>query len=189
MILQSCGLFYNCIIWTDIYTFCCKSWLMRHSVCKSRLEWLLTSTLHSKTPSPSCYCAALRLKGVWQWRWSPRSVDCRQHSDWGANDNIVTLLWQLTTRIFMVNLLQTLIFRSCILCYGYKRWHWKQKSLKTLFGKYLDHMQVKFEQNCMVRNIQKFELIGKKWLSIFEKLLKPFWKTCLWHKHFSMMKY
>ena len=30
-------------------------------------------------------------------------------------------------------------------------------------------MLVKFEQNRMVRNIQNFELFGKKWLTIFEK--------------------
>ena len=31
-------------------------------------------------------------------------------------------------------------------------------------------MLVKFEQNHMVRNIQKFEVFGKKWLIIFEKV-------------------
>ena len=35
------------------------------------------------------------------------------------------------------------------------------KSLHTLFDKYLDQMLVKFEQNCMVRNIQNFELFDK----------------------------
>ena len=30
------------------------------------------------------------------------------------------------------------------------------KSLRTLFDKYLDHILMKFEQNRMVRNIQKF---------------------------------
>ena len=43
------------------------------------------------------------------------------------------------------------------------------KSLHTLFGKYLDHMLVKYEQNRMVRNIQYFEPLVKKWLTIFEK--------------------
>ena len=42
------------------------------------------------------------------------------------------------------------------------------KSLHTLFDKYLEHMPVKFEQNCMVRNIQNFELFGKNWLTICE---------------------
>ena len=48
------------------------------------------------------------------------------------------------------------------------------KSHHTLFDKYLDHMLVKFEQNRMVRNIQNFELFGKKWLIIFEKESTPF---------------
>ena len=47
-------------------------------------------------------------------------------------------------------------------------------SLRTLFSKYLDHMVVKFEQNCTVRNIQKFELFGKKWLTILKKESTPF---------------
>ena len=53
------------------------------------------------------------------------------------------------------------------------------KSLHTLFDKYLDHMLVKFEQNRMVRTIQNFELFDKKWLTIFDKVLTPFWKTFL----------
>ena len=53
------------------------------------------------------------------------------------------------------------------------------KSLRTLFDKYLDHMQVKFEQNRKVRNIQNYELFCKK---MVEKVLTPFWKTLLWHK-------
>ena len=43
-------------------------------------------------------------------------------------------------------------------------------------------MLVKFEQNCMVRTIQNFELFDKKWLTIFDKVLTPFWKTFLWLK-------
>ena len=36
------------------------------------------------------------------------------------------------------------------------------KSFPTLFGKYLDHKLVKFEENRMVRHIQNFDLFGKK---------------------------
>ena len=43
------------------------------------------------------------------------------------------------------------------------------KSLHTLFDKYLDQMQVKFEQNRIVRSIQHFELFDKIWLTTFEK--------------------
>ena len=53
------------------------------------------------------------------------------------------------------------------------------KSLQTLFDKYLDHMLVKFEQDRMVRNIQNTELFDNKWLTIFDKVLTPFWKTFL----------
>ena len=53
------------------------------------------------------------------------------------------------------------------------------KSLHTLFDKYLDHMLVKFEQNRMLRTIQNFELFDKKWLTIFDKVLTPFWKMFL----------
>ena len=54
------------------------------------------------------------------------------------------------------------------------------KSLHTLFDKYLDHMLVKFERkNRMVRTIQNFELFDQKWLTIFDKVLMPFWKMLL----------
>ena len=60
------------------------------------------------------------------------------------------------------------------------------KSFHTLiiyiFDKYLDHMLVKFAQNRMVRTIQNVELFDKKWLTIFDKVLTPFWKTFLWLK-------
>ena len=35
------------------------------------------------------------------------------------------------------------------------------KSVHTLFGKYLDHMPVKFEQNRMVQTIKNFEVLDK----------------------------
>ena len=53
------------------------------------------------------------------------------------------------------------------------------KSLHTLFDEYLDHTLVKFEQNRMVRTIQNFVLLDKKWLTIFDKVLTPFWETFL----------
>ena len=56
------------------------------------------------------------------------------------------------------------------------------KSLHTFLDKYLDHMMVKFEQNRMVRSIQSIVLFDKKWLSIFDKVLTPFWKTFQWLK-------
>ena len=56
------------------------------------------------------------------------------------------------------------------------------KSLYTLFDEYLDHTLVKFGQNHMVRTLQNFELFDKKWLTIFDKVLTPFWKTFLWLK-------
>ena len=40
-------------------------------------------------------------------------------------------------------------------------------------------MLVKFEQNRIVQNIQNFDLFDKKWLSIFDKVLTPFWKMFL----------
>ena len=40
-------------------------------------------------------------------------------------------------------------------------------------------MLVKIEQNRMVRTIQNFELFDKKWLTIFDKVLMPFWKIFL----------
>ena len=54
------------------------------------------------------------------------------------------------------------------------------KSLHTLFDKYLDHTLVKFEQYRMVRTLQNFELF--EWLTFFDKVLTPFWKTFLWLK-------
>ena len=56
------------------------------------------------------------------------------------------------------------------------------KSLHTIFDKYFDHMLVEFEQNHLIWTIQNFELFDKKWLTIFDKVLTPFWKTFLWLK-------
>ena len=60
------------------------------------------------------------------------------------------------------------------------------KSLHTLFDKYLDHMLVKFEQNCMIQTTRNFELFDKKKKkkngiikTIFDKALTQFWKTFL----------
>ena len=64
------------------------------------------------------------------------------------------------------------------------------KSLYTLFDKYLDHMlvTVKIKQNRMVQTIQNFVLFDKKWLTIFDKVLTPFWKKFLWLKQFFVAK-
>ena len=46
------------------------------------------------------------------------------------------------------------------------------KSVYTLFDKYLDHLLVKFEQNCMVQTARNFELLTKKpgfFKTIFDK--------------------
>ena len=40
-------------------------------------------------------------------------------------------------------------------------------------------MLVEFEQNCTVQTIQNFDLLAKKWLTIFDKVLTPFRKTFL----------
>ena len=53
------------------------------------------------------------------------------------------------------------------------------QSLHTLCDKYLDHMLMKFEQNRMVRTIRNFDFFWQKWLTIFDKVLTPFWKTLL----------
>ena len=49
------------------------------------------------------------------------------------------------------------------------------KSYHTFFDKYLDHILIKFEQNRKVQTIQKFVLFDKKWLTIFDNVLTPFW--------------
>ena len=79
----------------------------------------------------------------------------------------------------MANLLQKLVFRLDIICYHSEADIESQKSVHTLFDKYLDHILVKFEQNRMIQDIQKFDLFGKKWLKIFEKESTTFWKTFL----------
>ena len=43
-------------------------------------------------------------------------------------------------------------------------------------------MLVRFEENRMFRTVQSFELFDKKWLTIFDKVLTPFWKTFLYLK-------
>ena len=47
-----------------------------------------------------------------------------------------------------------------------------QKSLHTLFDKYLVHMLVQFEQNRMVRIIQNFDLFF-----FLQKMVNPFWQS------------
>ena len=54
-----------------------------------------------------------------------------------------------------------------------------RKYLRTLFDKYLDLMLLKFEQNRMVRTIQDIKLFDKRWLTIFDIVLTPFWMTFL----------
>ena len=56
------------------------------------------------------------------------------------------------------------------------------KFLLTLFDNQLDHVLMKFEKSRMVRNIQNFEIFGKKLLTIFGKVLTPFLKMFLWYK-------
>ena len=56
-------------------------------------------------------------------------------------------------------------------------------TLRTLFDKYLDHMLVKFKQSRMVWTKQGFVLFDKKWLTIFLKVLTPFWKMFLQLQH------
>ena len=61
------------------------------------------------------------------------------------------------------------------------------KSLHTLFDKYLDHMLVEFEQDCIVQTTRNFELFDKKKQTnkekkpvfFLDKALTPFWKTFL----------
>ena len=53
------------------------------------------------------------------------------------------------------------------------------KSLHILFDKYLDHMLVKFEQNCMVGTVHNFELFGKSVDAILEAV--PVAKTIVWY--------
>ena len=43
-------------------------------------------------------------------------------------------------------------------------------------------MLVKFEKNRIVQIIQNIELFDKKWSTIFDKVLMPFWKMFLWLK-------
>ena len=43
-------------------------------------------------------------------------------------------------------------------------------------------MLVKFEQYRTVWTKQNVEFFGKKWLTIFDKVLTPFWKTFMWLK-------
>ena len=49
-------------------------------------------------------------------------------------------------------------------------------------------MLAKFEQIRMVQTAQNFELFDKKWLTIFGKVLTPFWKMFLWLKQLFDVK-
>ena len=80
----------------------------------------------------------------------------------------------------MANLLRKLIFRSVMVFYATIADDdiGSLKSLHTLFGDVL----VKFEQNRMVRTVQNIDLFNKKWLTIFDIELTPFWKMFMWLK-------
>ena len=60
--------------------------------------------------------------------------------------------------------------------YPFSRWVPPELSIHYLIS-ILDNILVKFEQNRTVRTLQKFELFDKKRLTIFDKVLTPFWKT------------
>ena len=79
----------------------------------------------------------------------------------------------------MINLQQKLIFWSGFYVTIANTDIRSLKSLHTIFDKYLDYMLVKFEQNRIVRTIENFDHFDKKWLTIFDKVLTPFWKTFL----------
>ena len=55
------------------------------------------------------------------------------------------------------------------------------KSLHTLFDKYLDNMLVIWTKP-YGPNYIKFWSFWQKWLTIFDKVLAPFWKMFLWMK-------
>ena len=76
----------------------------------------------------------------------------------------------LSDRVFYVTITHTITDADFVIL----------KSLHTLFDKYLDHMQVKFEQNHL--NYTKFWAFSQKWLIIFDKVSTPFWETFLWLK-------
>ena len=96
---------------------------------------------------------------------------------YGETSDLLTFATVAQKKLFNANLLQKNIFRSDILDTITDADIGSVNSLHALFD--LDHMLVKFEQSCIVRNIQNFELFGKKWLTIFEKVLTPFWKRFL----------
>ena len=86
----------------------------------------------------------------------------------------MSALRNVAGKILPVNILQKWIFRSTFYITITDADIASLKSLHLLFHKYLDHMQVKFEQNRMVRTIQNFELFDKKWSTIFSKVLTTF---------------
>ena len=73
--------------------------------------------------------------------------------------------------------------RHCHLCINAPMWR-EKRWLQGIIDppSYLDHMLVKFKQNGMIRTLQNFVLFDKKWLTIFDKVLTPFWKRFLWLK-------
>ena len=56
------------------------------------------------------------------------------------------------------------------------------RDLEKKGGGDLHHMLVKYDQNRVVQTIQNFVLFDKKWLTIFDKVLTPRWKTFPWLK-------
>ena len=88
----------------------------------------------------------------------------------------------------MANLLQKLIFYQAFYVTTADADIGNLKSLHILFDKHLDHMLAKFEQNRIVRTIQNLVFFDKKWLTIFDKVLTPFWKTFLWLKQLFDVK-
>ena len=51
------------------------------------------------------------------------------------------------------------------------------KSLHTLFDKYLDHMLVNLNKILWSEPYKMLCFLTRKWLTAFDKVLTPFWKT------------
>ena len=109
----------------------------------------------------SAACGPYLSNNVWRYFWTSNI--------WVSNGNIKCPIGKL---IFAVNLpLQ--LFRVTVANFDTG----SLKFFHTIFDTYLNHMLTKFEPNRMARNVQNFELFGKK--TFLTQVLTPFYKTFL----------
>ena len=120
--------------------------------------------------------------------WKTSDLRCQHLQKWYEKIQILILFSNLMEKSWFSNRIFYVIITNADIE--------SLKSLHTLFDKYLNHMLMKFEQNRMLRNIQNFELFGKKMVNHFWESIDAIlddvvsdWTKCLMKKNYQFKDY